>query len=114
MRWSLILSTVINVQFALSLIANGLVDPEPLQYSDSVGVVRRSPAGPKASSKTYRKNAEDHKYAYKFDNLEGVTREKLHHDIRKAYGGEVLKIPKTDAGTVPQNSCHSQHLNDFA
>ena len=109
MRWSLILSTFISVQCTLSLVADGLVLPDLLSSSDSVE--RRSPSSAKASSKTYRKNAQDHQYAYKFDKSGGpVTREKLHHDIRKAYGGEVLKIPKIDAGVFLQNPCLSHSI----
>jgi hypothetical protein len=89
MRWSLILSTSLAV---LSTLSVALVIP-----SEFVELERRA-GGAKVSSKTYRKNSENHGYAYKFDKTGGVTREKLKPADRPAHGKKMLMIPKTDAG----------------
>jgi hypothetical protein len=100
MRWSLILSTIT----VLSTLSVALVIP-----SSPVDLERRA-GGAKASSKTYRKNAEGHDYAYKFDHTGAVTREKLKAADRPANGKKMLKIPKTDADHVFEHQMLNNHL----
>jgi predicted GNAT family acetyltransferase len=100
MRWSLILST----SLVLSTLSVALVIP-----SEFVELERRA-GGAKASSKTYRKNSENHGYAYKFDKAGGVTREKLKAADRQAHGKKMLMIPKTDADHVFEHQMLNNHL----
>jgi len=64
----------------------------------------------KTSSKTYRKNSENHDYAYKFDQSGAVTREKLKSADRPANGKKMLMIPKTDADHVFEHQMLNNHL----
>lgn len=111
MRWSLILSTFIAAQSALSFAAV-IPSSDQLQPS-SDQLQRRGPAGAKVSSKTYRKNAEDHAYAYKFDKAGGVTREWLEPSERLRNNQKMLKIPKTDAGMVASKRRAADITNFF-
>jgi hypothetical protein len=101
MRWSLILSISLTV---LSTLSVALVIP-----SSSVDLERRA-GGAKTSSKTYRKNSEEHDYAYKFDQSGAVTREKLKPADRPANGKKMLMIPKTDADHVFEHQMLNNHL----
>ena len=96
MRWSLILSTFIAAQFALSFAA---VIPSSDQFQ------RRAPAGgAKVSSKEYRESSTSHPDAYNFEPG-GVTRESLEESERLPHNQKLLTTPKMDAGMVP-----SKHL----
>jgi len=106
MRWSLILSTSLTV---LSTFSAALVIP--LASSDSYVDLERRAGGAKASSKTYRKNSENHNYAYKFDKSGGVTRAKLKPKDRPAHGKSVLMVPKVDADHVFENQMLNNHLS---
>ena len=91
MRWSLILLISVTV---LSTLSVALVIPPS---ESSVDLERH--VSMKASSKKYRKNAESHPFRYKIDAVKGtMTRDKLHEDIRVAYGKRMKLAPKTDAG----------------
>jgi hypothetical protein len=102
MRWSLILSTVIVTQSALSFAA---VQP-------SLEGLQRRARGAKVPSKTYRKSSQEHDYAYKFDMNGGVTREKLKKSERLPKNQKTLLIPKTDADHVFEHQILNQHLED--
>jgi len=62
------------------------------------------------SSKTYRKNAQEHAYAYKFDQTGGVTREKIPKSERVAKNQKTLKIPGTQADHVFEHQMLNNHL----
>jgi hypothetical protein len=96
MRWSLILYSFVVVQSAFGLDCLALVIPPSSEQLE-----RR--AGAKISSKAYRKNSQEHDYAYKFDQTGGVTREKLDPAERLDHGQKALMIPHTDAGMSPSN-----------
>lgn len=103
MRWSLILSTFIVVESALSFVCLALAIPQPLEELE-----RRTPAPAKADpaklkSKEYRKNAAGAPYRYTKSNS-GITREKLKKEDRLAYGKNRLQVPHTDAGTSFQET----------
>jgi len=100
MRWSLILSTFIAAQSALSFAS---VLPSSVQ-------LQRRAGGAKVSSKTYRKASEDSKYAYKFDKTGGVTREKLKPADRLPKNQKTLMIPKTDADHVFEHQMLDNYL----
>jgi hypothetical protein len=100
MRWSLILSTFIAAQSAVSFAA-------VLPSSDQL---QRRAVGAKVSSKTYRKASEESKYAYKFDQTGGVTREKLKPADRLPNNKKTLMIPKTDADHVFEHQMLNNHL----
>jgi hypothetical protein len=104
MRWSLILSTSLTV---LSTLSVALVIPlsEP-----SVDLERRAVDDAKTSSKTYRKNSENHDYVYKFGQTGGVTREKLKLTDRPANGRKIIMIPNTDADHVYEHQMFNSHL----
>ncbi|KAF8959444.1 hypothetical protein BDZ97DRAFT_1838136 [Flammula alnicola] len=105
MRWSLILSTFIVVQSALSFGCVALAIPP-----SSDELERRARTGARVSSKTYRKNSENHAYAYKFDQTGGVTREKLKEEDRPSNGKKRLMIPHTDADHVFEHQMFEKHL----
>jgi len=96
MRWSLILSTSLTVLSTLSI---ALVIPS----ESSIDLERRA-GGAKSS---YRKNSENHDYAYKFDQSGAVTREKLKSSDRSING---KKIPNTDADHVFEHQMLDNHL----
>ncbi|KAF8881673.1 hypothetical protein CPB84DRAFT_1817231 [Gymnopilus junonius] len=107
MRWSLILSTLVLVQSALSFLCVALAIPPSWLALDR----RTIGAGPKASSKTYRKNSQKHAHAYKFDG-EGVTREKLKPEEIQANGAHMIKIPHTDADHIFELQMFKSQLDD--
>jgi len=107
MRWSLILSSFIAVQSALSFICVALAIPPS---SDGLER-RRAPKDPvKEPSKKYRNNAKNHQNAYHFANLDPngkiradttVTKTKLKEEDRLAYGEGRLKAKGSiHAGTL--------------
>ncbi|EDR06292.1 small secreted protein [Laccaria bicolor S238N-H82] len=103
MRWSLILSTFVAAQFALSF-ATVIPSSDQLQ--------RRAPAdGAKVSSKTYRKISQLHPYAYKFDKAGGVTRHRLTQSARIPNHRTMLLIPKTDADHIFEHQVLDHHLD---
>jgi hypothetical protein len=106
MRWSLILSSFVVVQSAFGLGCLALVIPPSSEQLE-----RRTPVGgAKISSKAYRKNSQEHAYAYKFDQTGSVTREKLKPADRLAHGQKALMIPHTDADHVFEHQMLNNHL----
>jgi hypothetical protein len=102
MRWSLILSAFIIAQFALSFAA---VRP-------SLEGLERRAKGARVPSKTYRNNAEEHDYAYKFDLNGGVTREKLEESERHSHNEKILMVPKTDADHIFEHQILDEYLKE--
>ncbi|EDR06152.1 uncharacterized protein LACBIDRAFT_328926 [Laccaria bicolor S238N-H82] len=104
MRWSLILSTFIAAQFALSFAAV-IPSSDQLQRRARLSSAR-------VSSKAYRKNSENAHYAYKFDLAGSVTREKLKPSERHPHNQEMLMIPKTDADHIFEHQILDGYLDD--
>ena len=101
MRWSLILSTFIAAQFALSFAA---------VISSSDQFQRRAPAdGAKVPSRVQRGNARKHPYKYEQDN-----RKRLKQSDRVPHNDKLFMAPKTDAGMVPLKRRAADITKSFA